>query len=159
VFVAPQFLSSDPPSISQFFKIHLISCNKVDPTLKTMRDYKHLNLQQCCIEFFIRLGCRGGACSWYFGCTAFGSTLILNIWYINIKYLEGLGTVLAVHLGRWRTTRGRTPSWWQKNRVGYWSIDTPTTTEAHHNYRELESSLIQSATTGVTDRTRTTCRL
>jgi hypothetical protein len=35
-----------------FFKIHLISCKRVDPKLKIMRCGKHIYLQQCHTAFF-----------------------------------------------------------------------------------------------------------
>jgi hypothetical protein len=47
-----QFLSLGPLSVSQFFKTHVISRKKMSLTLKIVRDYKHLDLEHCCIEFF-----------------------------------------------------------------------------------------------------------
>jgi hypothetical protein len=46
-----QFLSSVTFYISQFFKTYLILRKKVSSNLKTVRECKHVDLQQGCIEF------------------------------------------------------------------------------------------------------------
>jgi hypothetical protein len=48
VYSSSQFLSLDSFSESQFFKTQLILSKKVDPNLKTVTNYKQVDLQHRC---------------------------------------------------------------------------------------------------------------